>query len=98
MWEFVDFCGAPETKLPQPYNPEIHALFVRGLFKSNAWLAVHMITDLMGTNERFNVPGLAGDLNWTQRLSVPVADWDTQWAEPVKVAAEAIRETERSLD
>jgi 4-alpha-glucanotransferase len=32
-----------------------------------------MITDLFGRTERFNLPGVAGSENWTQRLHTTVA-------------------------
>lgn len=77
MWELVNFCGRPDFKLPQPFSPELHQLLLRGLFASNSWLAVNMITDIFGSEERFNVPGSAGDSNWTQRMH-PVAEWDAR--------------------
>lgn len=97
MWEFMNFCGQPEIKLPQPYTEEIHQLFVKGLFASNSWLAVHMITDLLGTDERFNVPGSAGDQNWTERLPLPISGWDAKWQGVLPQIETAMVETGRHL-
>src|SRR5204862_7855522 len=36
---------------------EVHERLLTGLFSSNSWLAVVMITDLLGPSQRFNVPG-----------------------------------------
>ena len=52
------------------------AIFIRpsfALFRSNSWLAIVMITDLLGRKDRFNVPGTAADSNWTRRLHTTVA-------------------------
>lgn len=96
MWEFMEFCGHGDIKLPQDFTPEIHDILVRGLFATNSWLAIHMVTDFFGTDERFNVPGAAGDLNWTQRVSQPVALWDTTWPEAVTSFQSALTATGRS--
>ena len=45
----------------------------RALFESESWLAIVMITDLLGRKDRFNVPGTAADSNWTRRLHTTVA-------------------------
>lgn len=95
MWELMDFCGHPDIKLPQPYTEEIHQIFVKGLFASNSWLAVHMITDLLGTDEQYNVPGSAGDMNWTQRMNDPVARLNEVWAGVLPAIESAVTETER---
>ncbi len=98
MWEYMDFCGHPETKLPQEYTAEIHEKIVKGLFATNAWLAIHMVTDLFGTSERYNVPGLAGDQNWTQRTTVPVEKWNEVRAKDLEMIEKALKETNRSIN
>jgi 4-alpha-glucanotransferase len=95
MWELVNFCGQPDFKLPQPFSPELHQLLLRGLFSSNSWLAVNMITDIFGSEERFNVPGSAGDTNWTQRMA-PIADWDASKASSLAFLKQIISETNRT--
>lgn len=95
MWELVNFCGQPDCKLPQPFSPALHEILLRGLFSCNSWLAVNMITDIFGTDERFNVPGSAGDSNWTQRMA-PIADWDASQADRLAVLRRVIGETERA--
>ncbi|HEV2965266.1 MAG TPA: hypothetical protein VGW97_00030, partial [Chthoniobacterales bacterium] len=37
-------------------------------FKSESWLAVVMITDLLARKYRFNVPGVSATSNWTRRM------------------------------
>lgn len=95
MWELVNFAGRPDFKLPQPFSPELHQMLLKALFETNSWLAVNMITDIFGTEERFNVPGSAGDTNWTQRLE-PIAQWDTSKAPELAFLRRVIAESERS--
>ena len=54
------------------YIRDFYPAIMRALFKSNAWIAVLMITDLLGRKYRFNVPGTADPGNWTRRLSSTV--------------------------
>ena len=95
MWELMDFCGKPDLKLPQPFGDTIHHLLLFGLFATNSWLAVNMVTDLFGTDERFNVPGSAGDTNWTQRLSQRVANWNQVYAGQLASVEIALKEANR---
>ncbi len=90
MWQLVDFCGQPQFKLPVKYSPEVHDLLQRGLFACNSWLTIPMITDLFGTDERFNVPGSAAGTNWTRRLPDPIADWDVTWGRPLAALSLAL--------
>ena len=41
---------------------------MEALFKCNSWIAVVMITDLLASKYRFNVPGTKATLNWTRRM------------------------------
>jgi 4-alpha-glucanotransferase len=81
--------------LPAPWSDEIHEGLVRGLFASNSWLAVNMITDIFGAAERVNVPGSIGDQNWTVRFPVPIADWDKTWPKKVAKLGAMMQETGR---
>jgi len=94
MQELARFAemGVP---LPAPWSDEIHEGLLRGLFASNSWLAVNMITDLFGTAERFNVPGAIGDQNWTERFPVPVGRWSAHWPEKLARLRQMMRETGR---
>ncbi len=57
----------PSARTPD-YERDFYPASLRGLFRSNSWMAIVMITDLLGGTERFNVPGTAADSNWSQRL------------------------------
>lgn len=55
------------------FEKDFHPAIIEALFKSNAWIAVVMITDLLARNYRFNVPGTTGSSNWTRRMQRSVA-------------------------
>src|SRR6267143_1752394 len=55
------------------YIRDFYPAIMDALFRSNAWIAVLMITDLLGRKYRFNVPGTADLGNWTRRLSSSVS-------------------------
>jgi 4-alpha-glucanotransferase len=76
-WEldqFCDFAGFGITG-PKPITPAIHEALLGGLFQSNSWLAIVMITDVFGDTTRFNVPGAVADSNWSERVSSTVDQW-----------------------
>jgi 4-alpha-glucanotransferase len=79
-------------EVPQitPYTDEVHETLLRGLFASNSWMALYMITDLFATSQRFNVPGAVSESNWSQRLLHPIAQWREDPALAAKM--ERIRE------
>ena len=47
---------------------------MEALFKCNSWIAIVMITDLLASKYRFNVPGTKATLNWTRRMQRSVAE------------------------
>jgi 4-alpha-glucanotransferase len=63
------------TPVPAPYSEEIQMALLEALLRSNSWIAVMMITDLFGSDQRFNVPGAISDANWSERLPDPVSHW-----------------------
>lgn len=76
------FAGLPiheETHYPR-YNDEIRDQLLRALFETNSWIALHMITDLLGSEQRFNVPGSVAESNWSERLDKTVQQLRTDAA------------------
>ena len=57
-----------------------------------------MITDLLGTTQRFNEPGLSGDSNWSQRLEKTLASYaeDVEFAPKIRLFKEMIERTHRA--
>lgn len=65
------FASLPDMEV-YPFDELVHARLLEALFRSNSWVAVCMITDLLAREERFNVPGTSADSNWSQRLHLTV--------------------------
>ena len=55
------------------FEKNFYPAIMEALFKSEAWIAIVMITDLLAQKYRFNVPGTAANLNWTRRMQSSVA-------------------------
>jgi 4-alpha-glucanotransferase len=55
------------------FEKDFYPAIMEALFKSEAWIAMVMITDLLARRYRFNVPGTAANLNWTRRMLRSVA-------------------------
>ena len=55
------------------FEKDFYPSVMEALFKSEAWIAIVMITDLLARKYRFNVPGTAANLNWTRRMQRSVA-------------------------
>jgi 4-alpha-glucanotransferase len=62
------FAGMQPQSEPFDYDRDFYPRAMRALFACNSWLAVVMITDLLGRTDRFNTPGMAASSNWTRRL------------------------------
>ncbi len=58
------------------WNDEVHGALLEALCRSNSWIVVFMITDLLGSKKRFNVPGTSADSNWSARLSRRCEEWN----------------------
>ena len=55
------------------FEREFYPAIMEALFKSESWIAVVMITDLLARKYRFNVPGTKANLNWTRRMQRSIA-------------------------
>ncbi|HEY8965658.1 MAG TPA: 4-alpha-glucanotransferase [Candidatus Methylacidiphilales bacterium] len=53
----AEWLGLDAIEMPRTFTPELHARFVEVLFQTPCWLAVLMVTDLLGTRQRFNELG-----------------------------------------
>jgi 4-alpha-glucanotransferase len=71
---------------------QAHEALVAGLLRSNSWLVVLMITDVLGTSQRFNVPGTVDAGNWSARLP---ENWEMTYAQPIGRIAGLIRASGR---
>ncbi|CAN5378753.1 4-alpha-glucanotransferase [soil metagenome] len=71
--KIAEFAGIPFANELADYTRDFYPKIFEALFRSESWIALVMITDLLGRKERFNVPGTAADSNWTRRLHTTVA-------------------------
>jgi 4-alpha-glucanotransferase len=76
-------------KEPEPWSETLHRALLLALFRSNSWIAVCMITDFFGSDQRFNVPGAVAESNWSERLPYEVEKWREM--PEVRAMAEAVK-------
>jgi len=55
------------------FERDFYPAILEALFRSESWIAVVMITDLLARKYRFNVPGTKANLNWTRRMQRSIA-------------------------
>ena len=55
------------------FEEDFYPAIMEALFKSDSWIAMVMITDLLARTYRFNVPGTKASLNWTRRMQRSIA-------------------------
>ncbi|PWT96349.1 MAG: 4-alpha-glucanotransferase [Candidatus Melainabacteria bacterium] len=93
------FLSLDANQAPTEYTQSLQFAFFKALLQSPCWLAVLMITDLLGTKQRFNEPGLAGDYNWSQRLDKPLDQYeiDDRYANKISYFKQLIIETDRAI-
>lgn len=87
-WELEQLCGYAGFGFegPRPMTDAIHEALLAGLFQSNAWLAIVMITDVFGQATRFNVPGAVADSNWSERVARTPVQWRKDKARTAKMS------------
>lgn len=91
------FLNLDENNPPEQYTDDLACTFFRVLFSSPCWLAILMITDLLGTKQCFNRPGTSNASNWSERLEKPLNEYtsDINYAKKISCAREAIVQTKR---
>jgi 4-alpha-glucanotransferase len=77
LQKLMRFLELDDENPPDEFTPELHHAFLKALLESPCWLAVLMITELLGTKERFNAPGTSGAANWSTRLEHPLEQYTT---------------------
>jgi 4-alpha-glucanotransferase len=94
---WMEFGGAGHEEPPREFNDRVHEIILRGVLRSNSWLAIFMITDVFGSEARFNVPGSVAEGNWSYRLETTVAglDRDARLLQKTRMLERLIHETHR---
>ena len=75
--KIAKFAGVKDDLQHLRYGLSFYRQILRALFASNAWIAVVMLTDLLGRKYRFNVPGTAAESNWVRRMQRTVRELRT---------------------
>ena len=70
--KIAEFAGLVLPGESTNYSRDFYPAIFEALFRSESWIAIVMITDLLGRKDRFNVPGTAANSNWTRRLHTTV--------------------------
>jgi 4-alpha-glucanotransferase len=83
---------------PKEFDTGLAKALFNTLLSSDCWLAVLMITDLLGTTQRFNEPGSSSDYNWSQRLSYPLSKYEVEepYATYIRLYEQAITTNDRA--
>lgn len=92
------FLDLDEENPPRQLTAELHQRFLQVLLESPSWLTVLMITDLLGTRQRFNEPGMSGESNWSQRLDGLLSELeaDSEYGRNIRYFSELIERTGRA--
>jgi 4-alpha-glucanotransferase len=71
--KIAQFAGIAPLSDDADFERDFYPQTTEALFRSEAWMAIVMITDLLARKDRFNVPGTASESNWSRRLHMTVA-------------------------
>jgi 4-alpha-glucanotransferase len=84
---------------PYPaYDQRMRRTLLSALFHCNSRLAAFTLTDLFGEEIRFNVPGVAGEQNWSARLPMCLEEMRSAspWREDCEWLADTVRAAGRT--
>jgi 4-alpha-glucanotransferase len=96
LLQLVGWRGEP----PESLGDDLLEALLRTLFSTPCHLAVVMSSDLLGTSQRFNLPGSYGADTWCERLEFPLADYRRHpaYAKRIATAARLIAECGRGAN
>ena len=88
-----------KSEPPPTLTDELLAALVRTLFETPCELAVLMSSDLLGTPQRFNLPGSYGADTWAERLELPMGGYAAHavYGKRIETVARLIAETGRAV-
>jgi len=66
--KIAEFAGVPPPNAQADFDNDFYAPVMEALFRSESWIAIVMITDLLARKDRFNIPGTTGRSNWSRRM------------------------------
>ncbi len=71
--KIATFTGFTRTSEQIDFERDFYPAMMEALFKSESWIALVMITDLLARKYRFNIPGTAASSNWVRRMQRSVS-------------------------
>lgn len=71
--KIATFAGFRRTGHQIDFERDFYPAIMEALFKSESWIAIVMITDLLARQYRFNIPGTAARSNWVRRIQRSVS-------------------------
>ena len=75
--KIATFSGFKRTTEQIDFERDLYPVIMHALFKSESWIAMVMITDLLARKYRFNIPGTAASSNWTRRMQRSISQLRT---------------------
>ncbi|MCX7865892.1 4-alpha-glucanotransferase [Limisphaera sp. VF-2] len=74
----MEFAGLPGQPPPRAFTPKVHEGLLRAVFHASSYLAIVLLTDVLGLTDRYNWPGTQFEENWTARLPWTVEQLATE--------------------
>jgi len=68
LTKIAEFARFPAPAAESDFDRDFYVPAMAALFRSESWIALVMITDLLARKDRFNVPGTAASSNWSRRM------------------------------
>jgi 4-alpha-glucanotransferase len=95
--KIAEFAGVPPPNAQADFDDDFYTPVMEALFRSESWIAIVMITDLLARKDRFNVPGTTASSNWSRRMqkAVPVLESSATIRKRVRVIQELLKKTGR---
>ena len=72
--KIAHFAGIGTPNESSDFDRDFYGPIMEALFRSESWMALVMITDLMVRKDRFNVPGIAASSNWSRRMAKTIVE------------------------
>jgi len=95
--KIAEFAGSPLPEEGVEFESAFYPHVMEALFRSESWIAIVMITDLLARKDRFNVPGTAANSNWSRRMQKTVIGLETSPAirRRMRIIRELLQKTGR---
>jgi 4-alpha-glucanotransferase len=96
--KIAEFACVPPPAAGADFDNDFYRPVMEALFRSESWIAIVMITDLLARKDRFNVPGTAANSNWSRRMhkTVPGLDASAAIRKRIRVIRELLEKSGRT--